>query len=96
MNLGSFPYETSWSTVNQIFLLGGPVFAISWTPLGSNQSHQTLDVSLIKTIFFSICLLAEPSSCSKKDKKRKKARNVLWLDQKAFDSASDQTITIQK
>ena len=31
MNLDSFPQKTSWSSVNQNFLLRGPAFANSWT-----------------------------------------------------------------
>ena len=77
MNLDSFPQETSWSSVNQNFLLRGPAFAISWTQLVSDQSHRTLDESLIGTLLYCF-LLAKPTSFNKKTKKIEK-KNALEI-----------------
>ena len=63
MNLDSFPQETSWSSVNQNFLLRGSAFAISWTPF-SDQRHWFLEESLIRTLLYC-CLLAEPTTYDK-------------------------------
>ena len=66
-----------WSPDNQSFLWRGPAFAINWTPF-SDQSYRTLDESLIRTLLYC-CLLAEPTSLSKKKtKNEKKLRRSKW------------------
>ena len=69
MNLDSFPQETSWSSVNQNFLLRGPAFAISWTPCFWSQSSDFRWVSDRNAAL--LLPLAKPTSLNKKNKKWK-------------------------
>ena len=68
MNLDSFPQETSWSSVSQNFLLRDR-HLLSVGLLVSDQSHRTLDESLIGKLLYC-CLLAEPTSLFKKKQKK--------------------------
>ena len=70
MSLDSFPWEPLWSPVDQNFFQRGPAFF-------SDQIYQTLVDSLIRTLLYG-CLLAEPTSLNKKQKKMKKIMSSIW------------------
>ena len=69
MSLDSFPYETSWSAVDQSFIWRGLASAIRWTPSFWSELSDLWWVSDQN---------AEPTSLSKKTKKNEK-NNALEM-----------------
>ena len=105
MNLDSFPYKTSCSTVNQKFSFIGTGIIYQLDPFGSDQNHQTLNVYVIRMLLFVASWQRSQHLSVKKQKIKKKlhsskwslirlmcAWNHLWSDHSHLEMTSDHTI----
>ena len=78
MSFDSFPYETSWSPVDQSFLWRGPASAISWTPFFRSEQSDLWWVSDQNAALWLPLGRANISQLKKKPKKTEK-NNALEM-----------------
>ena len=79
INLDSFPYKTSYTTVKHNFLKGTDMFN-QLDPFGSDQRHQTLDLSVIRMLLF-VASWHQSWHLSEKNRKSKKFPLEMVSDQ---------------